>query len=223
MTREPGSKLRIGVLISGRGSNFKALLDATLQPDFPAEIVCVVSNKGQAGGLEYARDAGIPDIVVPHTGFASREAFDVAVDTQLRRHDVELVVLAGFMRVLSAEFINRWPDRILNIHPSLLPAFRGLHTHERTIEAGCKIGGCTVHIVRPELDEGPIIAQAAVPVLEGDTAGVLAARILEQEHRIYPEAVRLIAEGRVEIDGMVARIRDAASTAHPLVNPAPRD
>lgn len=222
MTPKPGSKLRIGVLISGRGSNFKALLDASLQPDFPAEIVCVISNKGQAGGLEYAREAGIATVVVPHTGFASREAFDVAVDTQLRRHDVELVVLAGFMRVLSAEFINRWPDRILNIHPSLLPAFRGLHTHERTIEAGCKIAGCTVHIVRPELDEGPIIAQAAVPVLEGDTAGTLAARILEQEHRIYPEAVRLIAEGRVEIDGMIARIRDAKSTAHPLVNPAPR-
>lgn len=222
MTREPGSKLRIGVLISGRGSNFKALLDQTLKPDFPAEIVCVISNKAQAGGLEYAREAGIPAIVVPHTGFASREAFDITVDEQLRRHKVELVVLAGFMRVLSAEFINRWPDRILNIHPSLLPSFRGLHTHERTIEAGCKIAGCTVHIVRPELDEGPIIAQAAVPVLEGDTPGTLAARILEQEHRIYPEAVRLIAEGRVEIDGMVARIHDAKSTDHPLVNPAPR-
>lgn len=221
-TPDTGSKLRIGVLISGRGSNFKALLDATRQPDFPAEIVCVISNKGQAGGLDHAREAGIPAVVVPHTGFSSREAFDIALDEQLRRHKVELVVLAGFMRVLSPEFINRWPDRILNIHPSLLPAFRGLHTHERTIEAGCKIGGCTVHIVRPELDEGPIIAQAAVPVLEGDTPETLAARILEQEHRIYPEAVRLIAEGRVEIDGMIARIRKAAPTPQPLVNPAPR-
>ncbi|MCH8685302.1 phosphoribosylglycinamide formyltransferase [Pedomonas mirosovicensis] len=215
-------KLRIGVLISGRGSNFKALLDATQQPDFPAEIVCVISNKGQAGGLEYARAAGIPAIVISHTGFASREAFDITVDDQLRRHQVDIVCLAGFMRVLSAEFINRWPDRILNIHPSLLPAFRGLHTHEKTLEAGCKIAGCTVHIVRPALDEGPILAQAAVPVLEGDSPGTLAARILEQEHRIYPEAVRLIAEGRVEIDGMVARIRDSAPTAQPLVNPAPR-
>ncbi|MGK2286055.1 phosphoribosylglycinamide formyltransferase [Pedomonas sp. V897] len=215
-------KLRIGVLISGRGSNFKALLDATQQPGYPAEIVCVISNKGQAAGLDYARAAGIPAIVISHTGFASREAFDITVDDQLRRHEVDIVCLAGFMRVLSAEFINRWPDRILNIHPSLLPAFRGLHTHERTIEAGCKIAGCTVHIVRPELDEGPIIAQAAVPVLEGDTPGTLAARILEQEHRIYPEAVRLIAEGRVEIEGMIARIRDAKPTAQPLVNPAPR-
>ena len=215
-------KLRIGVLISGRGSNFKALLDATQQPGYPAEIVCVISNKGQAAGLDYARAAGIPAIVISHTGFSSREAFDITVDDQLRRHEVDIVCLAGFMRVLSAEFINRWPDRILNIHPSLLPAFRGLHTHERTIEAGCKIAGCTVHIVRPELDEGPIIAQAAVPVLEGDTPGTLAARILEQEHRIYPEAVRLIAEGRVEIEGMIARIRDAKPTAQPLVNPAPR-
>lgn len=215
-------KLRLGVLISGRGSNFRALLDATRQPDFPAEIVCVISNKGHAGGLDYARAAGIPAIVIPHTGFSSREAFDITIDNQLRRHEVDLVCLAGFMRVLSPEFINRWPDRILNIHPSLLPAFRGLHTHEKTLAAGCKIAGCTVHIVRPELDEGPIIAQAAVPVLEGDTPDTLAARILEQEHRIYPEAVRLIAEGRVEIDGMVARIRDAAPSPQPLLNPAPR-
>lgn len=219
MTPEP---LRIGVLISGRGSNFKALLDATMQPGFPAKIVCVISNKGQAQGLEYARAAGIPAVVVPHTGFPSREGFDIAVDAVLRRHNVEMVCLAGFMRVLSKEFITRWPDRIINIHPSLLPAFRGLHTHERTIEAGCKIAGCTVHVVRPELDEGPIIAQAAVPVLEDDTPQTLAARILEQEHRIYPEAVRLIAEGRVTIDGSVARIQSAAPIGGALANPVPQ-
>lgn len=214
-------KLRLAVLISGRGSNMQALLAATQAPGYPAEIVVVASNKASAGGLEIARAAGIATAVVPHTGFPSREAFDVAMDAELRRHDVDLVVLAGFMRVLTPEFINRWPDRIVNIHPSLLPAFRGLHTHERTIEAGCKIAGCTVHIVRPELDDGPILAQAAVPVLEGDTADTLAARILEQEHRVYPAAIRAIAEGRVSIDGMVARIERAAPTAQPLLNPAP--
>ena len=214
-------KLRLAVLISGRGSNMQALLAATQAPGYPAEIVVVASNKASAGGLEIARAAGIATAVVPHTGFPSREAFDVAMDAELRRHDVDLVVLAGFMRVLTPEFINRWPDRIVNIHPSLLPAFRGLHTHERTIEAGCKIAGCTVHIVRPELDDGPILAQAAVPVLEGDTADTLAARILEQEHRVYPAAIRAIAEGRVSIDGMTARIDQAAPTAQPLLNPAP--
>ena len=214
-------KLRLAVLISGRGSNMQALLAATQAPGYPAEIVVVASNKASAAGLETARAAGIATAVVPHTGFPSREAFDIAMDAELRRHDVDLVVLAGFMRVLTPEFINRWPDRIVNIHPSLLPAFRGLHTHERTIEAGCKIAGCTVHIVRPELDDGPILAQAAVPVLEGDTADTLAARILEQEHRLYPAVIRAIAEGRVSIDGMLARINEAAPTAQPLLNPAP--
>ncbi|MEX6722903.1 phosphoribosylglycinamide formyltransferase [Parapedomonas caeni] len=214
-------KLRLAVLISGRGSNMQALLAATQAPGYPAEIVVVASNKASAAGLETARAAGIATAVVPHTGFPSREAFDIAMDAELRRHDVDLVVLAGFMRVLTPEFINRWPDRIVNIHPSLLPAFRGLHTHERTIEAGCKIAGCTVHIVRPELDDGPILAQAAVPVLEGDTADTLAARILEQEHRLYPSVIRAIAEGRVSIDGMLARINEAAPTAQPLLNPAP--
>lgn len=214
--------LSLGVMISGRGSNLQALIKACASPHFPAHIVCVIANKGSAGGLELAKAAGIPAIVVPHTGFATREAFDVAVDTVLRQHNVELVCLAGFMRVLSGDFINRWTNAIVNIHPSLLPSFRGLHTHERTLEAGCKVAGCTVHFVRPELDDGPIIAQAAVPVLDDDTPDRLAARILEEEHRLYPEAIRAIADGRITIEGNRVKIKGATPTTQPLLNPAPK-
>ncbi len=202
-------KMRVGVLISGRGSNMAALIAAAADPAYPAEIACVVSNKASAAGLETAAAAGIPTEVIAHRDFPDRGSFDLALDSALRRHGVELVVLAGFMRVLTPVLIDRWPDRIVNIHPSILPAFRGLDTHQRALDAGCKLHGCTVHIVRPELDEGPILAQAAVPVLDDDTEATLAARVLEQEHKLFPAAIAAIAEGRVTIDGMRARVAPA--------------
>lgn len=193
--------LKIGVLISGRGSNLQALIDACAGDEFPAKIAVVISNKPDAYGLERARLAGIPTITVPHGTFSSREAFDQEVDRHLREAGVKLVCLAGFMRLLSEQFVRGWKDRMINIHPSLLPSFKGLNTHARTLQAGVKIAGCTVHYVRPEMDEGPIIMQAAVPVLAGDSEENLADRILVQEHLIYPAAVRLIAEGRVRVAG----------------------
>tara|TARA_R110000787_G_scaffold137458_18_gene250643 strand:+ start:3551 stop:4201 length:651 start_codon:yes stop_codon:yes gene_type:complete len=193
--------LKIGVLISGRGSNLQALIDACAGDEFPAKIAVVISNKPDAYGLERAKLAGIPTITVPHGTFSSREAFDQEVDRHLREAGVKLVCLAGFMRLLSEQFVRGWKDRMINIHPSLLPSFKGLNTHARTLQAGVKIAGCTVHYVRPEMDEGPIIMQAAVPVLAGDSEENLADRILVQEHLIYPAAVRLIAEGRVRVAG----------------------
>jgi len=212
-------KLKVGVLVSGRGSNLQALIDACAAPDFPAEIVHVVSNVPGAYALERAAKAGISTSVLSHKDYETREAFDKAIGNELRLLGVEFICLAGFMRVLSEEFITTWRDRIINIHPSLLPAFKGLHTHERALEMGVKLHGCTVHFVRPELDDGPIIAQAAVPVLSGDTPDVLAARVLEQEHIIYPRVLRLIAEDRVRVSGDIVTISgcDASGT---LVNPA---
>ncbi|MGI4878267.1 MAG: phosphoribosylglycinamide formyltransferase [Janthinobacterium lividum] len=198
--------MRVGVLISGRGSNMAALIAAAAEPGHPYEIAVVIANKADAGGLAVAQAAGIPTVIVSGREFTDRAAFDVALDVELRRHDVEIIALAGFMRILGAGFISGWPDRIVNIHPSLLPAFRGLDTHRRTLDAGCKVAGCTVHIVRAELDDGPILAQAVVPVLDDDDEASLAARILVEEHRIYPEAIRALADRRVTIDGMRTRI-----------------
>lgn len=212
-------RLDIAVLISGRGSNLQSLIDACADPHFPARIVCVISNKADAGGLKRAARAGIPTHVVSHQDFPNRAAFDAAIDEILRGYNVGLVCLAGFMRILSPEFVNRWRDRMINIHPSLLPAFKGLQTHERTIEAGVRFSGCTVHFVRPEMDDGPIIIQAAVPVLGDDTAETLAARVLEQEHRIYPEAVRLIALSKVRVAGAKVIIRNADPVTGVMVNP----
>ena len=200
--------MKVGVLISGRGSNLRSLIAATKEPGFPAEIVVVVSNKPDAPGLEVARAAGIPTEVVNHKDYPTREAFDAELDAALRRAGVELICSAGFMRILSDGFVESWRDRQLNIHPSLLPAFKGLRVHERVLETGCRITGCTVHFVRAAMDEGPIVAQVAVPVLEGDTPEVLADRVLEAEHKLYPLALKLVASGRarvvnerVEIDG----------------------
>ncbi len=191
--------MKVGVLISGRGSNLKALIDACAAPDFPAEIVLVISNKANAGGLEIAKAAGIATRIVSHRDYDSREAFDLVMDQALREADVEFVCSAGFMRILSDEFVAAWRDRQLNIHPSLLPAFKGLNVYQRALDTGCKVSGCTVHFVRAAMDEGPIVAQTAVPVLEGDTPETLAARILVEEHKLYPHALRLVAEGRVTI------------------------
>ena len=191
--------MRIAVLISGRGSNLQALIDAAADPGWPAEIVLVVSNEPGARGLERARDAGIPVKVIDHRAFAGRPPFDQAMTAAIEAAGAELVCLAGFMRLLSDGFVDHWRDRLINIHPSLLPAFKGLHAHERVIATGARFSGCTVHFVRPETDTGPIIVQAAVPVLAGDDTEALAARVLTEEHRIYPLAVKLIAEGRVRI------------------------
>ena len=213
-------KLRLGVLISGRGSNLQALIDACAAPDYPAEIALVVSNVASAYGLERAAEAGIPTRVIDHKPFASRGDFETALTAALRETGCGLVCLAGFMRLLTPSFVEAWWDRLINIHPSLLPAFRGLHTHERVIEYGAKFSGCTVHFVRPAMDDGPIIVQAAVPVLENDDPDRLAARILVQEHRIYPLAVRLIAERRLRVDGARVLIDGADAPEAALTNPA---
>jgi len=213
------AKLKLGVLISGRGSNLQALIDATAQPGFPAEITLVISNKADAGGLERAKAAGIATKVIPHKEFANREAFDTALSSTLRNAGVELVCLAGFMRLLTAGFAEDWHDRLINIHPSLLPSFKGLDSHGQALKAGVRFSGCTVHFVRPEMDAGPIILQAAVPVLDGDDEDALAARILEAEHRCYPLAVRLIAEGRIVLENEIVRVKDGRFAGAPLLNP----
>lgn len=212
---------KVAVLISGRGSNMQALVRACAAPDYPAEIVLVLSNRADAAGLNFAREAGLATVIVSHGDFADRAAFDAAMDAEIRQHGAELVCLAGFMRLLDPDFVDAWRDRMLNIHPSLLPAFRGLDTHARALAAGVKVAGCTVHFVRSDVDTGPIIAQAAVPVLPADTADSLAARILEQEHILYPMALRLVAEGRVRVEGDRAVV-DAAGAKGALRNPQPR-
>ncbi|MGE5476204.1 MAG: phosphoribosylglycinamide formyltransferase [Bacteroidales bacterium] len=212
-------KKKVGVLVSGRGSNLQALLDAAADPAFPAEIALVISNIPGVYALERAEKAGVATQVIPHKQFASREEFDAAMDASLRAAGVEIVCLAGFMRLLTKGFVEGWAGKMINIHPSLLPSFKGLHTHERAIEAGVKLHGCTVHLVTPELDDGPILVQAAVPVLAGDTPDDLAGRVLEQEHRAYPLALRLLAEGKVTVDGPRATV--AATGGGALVNPSP--
>ena len=188
------ARLKAGVLISGRGSNLQALLDACADPAFPAEIALVISNVAGAQGLDHAKAAGVPTLVIDHKGFPDRESFDAKMDEALRAAGVELVCLAGFMRLLSTGFVEGWRGKMINIHPSLLPAFKGLHTHAQALAAGVAEHGCTVHWVTPALDDGPAILQGKVPVLAGDTEESLAARVLEAEHRLYPEALRLIAE-----------------------------
>jgi phosphoribosylglycinamide formyltransferase-1 len=214
------AKLKLGILISGRGSNLQALIDATADPSFPAEIALVISNRAGAGGLARAEAAGIATKVIPHREFASREAFDSALDAALRQAGVGLVCLAGFMRLLTAGFSQGWHDRLINIHPSLLPAFKGLDSHAQALAAGVRFSGCTVHFVRPEMDAGPIILQAAVPVHDGDDEDALSARILEAEHKCYRLAVRLIAEGRITVVDEIVRVTDGEFAGAALLNPA---
>ncbi|MCP1335658.1 phosphoribosylglycinamide formyltransferase [Futiania mangrovi] len=215
-------RMRLGVLISGRGSNMAALIEAARDPAYPAEIALVISNNADAKGLETAAAEGIPTAVIDHRAFDGRAAFEAALDTALRDAEVELVCLAGFMRLLTAGFVNAWADRILNIHPSLLPAFKGLHVHERAIAAGVRITGCTVHVVRPEMDDGPIVAQGAVPIMPDDTPETLAARILEVEHAIYPLAVGLFASGKAKVVGQRVKIAGDTSVPPALINPPVR-
>ncbi|MGJ0393497.1 MAG: phosphoribosylglycinamide formyltransferase [Methylocystis sp.] len=195
------TRLRTAILISGRGSNMDALIDAARAPDFPAEIALVLSNCPDAPGLAKAKAAGIAVAAVDHKIYAGREEFERSLQVVLETYRIDFICLAGFMRLFTPWFINQWRERMLNIHPALLPSYRGLHTHERALADGVKIHGCTVHFVVPEMDEGPIVAQAAVPVLDGDTADTLAARVLSQEHVIYPLALRLVASGAVRIEG----------------------
>jgi len=192
-------KCAVGVLVSGRGSNLQALIDASFAESFPAKIVLVISNVEDAYGLVRARTAGIPTRIIPHKG-KSREAFDAEVDAAMREAGVEFICLAGFMRILSDGFAKAWEGKLLNVHPSLLPAFKGTQVHERVIAAGVKQSGASVHFVVPELDAGPVISQSVVPVLITDTPETLAARVLEAEHRLYPTAVRLVCEGRVRLE-----------------------
>jgi len=195
------NRKRVAVLISGRGSNMAALIEAAKDKSYPAEIVLVVSNRPDAGGLVTAKAAGIAAEIVDHTAFGKdRTAFERALQAVLERHRIEIVCLAGFMRLLTAWFIGQWPARLLNIHPALLPAFKGLDTHKRALDAGVKIHGASVHFVVPELDSGPVITQGAVAIHAGDTESALAARVLAVEHRIYPLALKLMAEGRVRVE-----------------------
>ena len=213
-------RMRIGILASGGGSNLQAIVDHCRDGSLNAEIAVVISNNPDAGALERARQAGLPARCINHREFAGREAFDTALVAALREAGVELVVLAGFMRIITRVMLDAFPLRIINIHPALLPAFPGLHVQQQALDYGARFSGCTVHFVDGGVDTGPIIIQAVVPVLPGDTAETLAARILAQEHRIYPRAIQLIADGRVRVDGRSVIIDPpVATTNQSLANP----
>lgn len=208
---------RVAILISGRGSNMASLIEAAQAEDFPAEIALVLSNRPDAEGLERAKAAGIATLAIDHKAFPDRESFDRALDAALNEHDIAFVCLAGFMRVLTDGFVERWSGRMINIHPSLLPLYRGTQTHRRALGDGVLVHGCTVHFVVPELDAGPIIAQAVVPVVPGDTEQSLAARVILQEHRLYPQALRMICDGTAQLESgrvMFARGWNADGTLH---------
>ena len=213
------SKLKLGVIISGKGSNLKSLIDATQKNNFPAEIVIVITNVPNIAGIEIAEEANLPVCTINHNDFNNRESFEKEIHAVLINARVELVCLAGFMRILTDHFIELWLNKIINIHPSLLPSFKGLNTHERAIKSGAKFSGCTVHFVRPEMDSGPIIMQAAVPINQNDTPAALANRILIAEHKIYPRAVKLIASKRVFIKNDRVSVKNSSSTNEILINP----
>jgi phosphoribosylglycinamide formyltransferase-1 len=213
------SRRRVAVLISGRGSNMTSLIAAAKDPSFPAEIALVLSNRPEAPGLATAQENGITTVAIDHKHHLSREDFERAMQEVLEAHGIELVCLAGFMRILTSWFVERWTGRMINIHPALLPLYRGLHTHERALADGVKLHGASVHFVVPGMDEGPIIAQAAVPVLDGDTPDTLGARVLAQEHVIYPLALGLLAGGRLTIEGARVRVSGEAEKTSALVAP----
>ena len=214
-------KRRVAILISGRGSNMAALIEAARASDFPAEIVVVISNRPEAGGLERAKASGVPTVAIESKPFGGdRAAFEAVLQAALDQHKVDLICLGGFMRLFTAEFVQRWYGRMLNIHPSLLPAFPGLDPHGQALRAGVKISGATVHFVIPETDAGPILMQGAVAVSDNDTPETLAARILAIEHRIYPAALRLVAGGRIRLEGDVCRTAGSGASDDVLVAPA---
>ena len=212
-------KKRVAILISGRGSNMMALVEAARASDYPAEMALVISNRPDAPGLQRARSAGIKAMAIVHKAYATREAFDAAVEAALVGEGVDLVCQAGFMRIQSSALATRWLGRQLNIHPSLLPSFKGLHPQKQALDAGVRISGCTVHFVTPELDAGPIIAQAAVPVLADDTPETLAERILLAEHRLYPFALRLVASGTARLEGGRVVLKEGVNQADFLYSP----
>jgi phosphoribosylglycinamide formyltransferase-1 len=206
------AKSRTAVLISGRGSNMQALVEAARDPAYPAEIALVISNRPDAPGLAWAAQQGIPSLALDHTRYESREHFEGQLQSMLELSKIDLIALAGFMRLMTSPFVERWRGRMINIHPSLLPAFKGLHTHEQVLAAGGRISGCTVHFVTPVMDDGPIIGQAAVPVLTGDTPEALAARVLAAEHKLYPAALALVACGQAALNGNAVEYQPAVNT-----------
>jgi phosphoribosylglycinamide formyltransferase-1 len=214
-------KRRVAILISGRGSNMAALIEAAAAADFPAEIVVVISNRADAGGLERARASGIPTLTIESKPFGKdRAAFEAVLQSALDQHSIDLICLGGFMRLLTAEFVQRWHGRMLNIHPSLLPSFPGLEPQAQALRAGAKISGATVHFVIPETDAGPILMQGAVAVRDDDTPETLEMRILEIEHRIYPAALRLLASGQIRLDGDICKTIENAASGTTLISPA---
>ncbi len=213
------ARVKTAVLLSGRGSNLQSLIDATADKSFPAKIVGVISNVPGAAGLERAEQAGLPAVAINHRKFESRESFEDALQTELENFGVELVCLAGFMRLLTKTFVDRWQNRMINIHPSLLPSYKGLHTHKRVLEDGTRFTGCTVHFVRAEMDAGPIIAQASVPVHPDDDEYTLAARVLTAEHRCYPLALKMVASGKTQIVGNRVEIQNASAPDAIPLNP----
>ena len=213
-------KKRVGILISGRGSNMQALVKAMATTGFPAEPVVVVSNRSEAEGLAWAKERGLPTVAIDHRSYANRMAFEARLHQALLDHHVELICNAGFMRMLTGGFVERWKDRQLNIHPSLLPSFPGLDTHRRVLEQGVLITGCTVHFIRTEMDSGPIVAQAAVAVMPGDTEHSLAARVLSAEHKLYPLALRLVASGQVRVENETAIFAGNLHEPMPMLVPA---
>jgi phosphoribosylglycinamide formyltransferase-1 len=214
-------KRRVAILISGRGSNMAALIEAASAADFPAEIALVISNRADAGGLEKARASGIAALAIESKPFGTdRAAFEAALQSALDQHRIDLICLGGFMRLFTAEFVQRWYGRMLNIHPSLLPSFPGIEPQAQALRAGVKISGATVHFVIPETDAGPILMQGAVAVLDDDTADTLAVRILKVEHRIYPAALRLLASGQVRLEGELCKTPASAGSGDTLISPA---
>lgn len=213
------AKKRTAILISGRGSNMMSLVNAARDADYPAEIVTVISNRPDAAGIAWAAAQGIATKIIDHKAYASRAAFEAELDKALLASGAEIVALAGFMRLMTPAFVERWQSRMINIHPSLLPNFKGLHTHEQALAAGVRIAGCSVHYVRAEMDAGPIIAQAAVPVLSGDTSADLGARVLAAEHRLYPAALRLVALGRTRFENEKVILSEDVNDSQPLFSP----
>ncbi len=213
-------KVRTAILISGRGSNMQSLVEAAQADDYPAEIVLIASNRPDAAGLEWAKARGLPTLAIDHKKYKTRDVFEAALQDALAAAGTELVALAGFMRLMTSDFVEHWRDRMINIHPSLLPSFKGLHTHERALAAGVKIAGCTVHFVRTEMDEGPIIGQAAVPVLSGDDPATLAARVLAAEHRLYPASLKLVASGLARVEGEKVITLHESNAGLPIYSPS---
>lgn len=214
------SRKHVAILISGRGSNMMSLVEAARDPNYPAEVILVISNRPEAPGLAWAAAQGLPTKVIDHKSYPNREDFDAALHEALVASGAEIVCCAGFMRLMTAGFVEKWSGRMLNIHPSLLPAFKGLDAQSQALAAGVKIAGCTVHFVEPEMDSGPIIAQAAVPVVDDDTPDTLAARILSAEHKLYPHALRLVATGEARLEGRRVVVGGAVNQTAQLFSPS---